>query len=108
MNTSAALDVLAALSQNTRLSIFRLLVQHAPKGLPAGEIAHRLHLPKPTLSFHLNVLTAASVVQPRKNGRSISYSPNLNCVSGLAEFLLQNCCGGRKCLPTTSTKPLAK
>src|SRR5258706_11881083 len=95
MDISSALDALAALSQETRLKIFRLLVRHAPKGLPAGEIARRLHLPGPTLSFHLNGLAAADLVQPHKNGRSISYSPNVDCVNGVAGFLLENCCGGQ-------------
>lgn len=94
MDISSALDALAALSQETRLKIFRLLVRHAPKGLPAGEIAQRLRLPGPTLSFHLNVLAAADLVHPHKNGRSISYSPNVECVNGVAGFLLENCCGG--------------
>lgn len=103
MNTSAALDVLGALAQDTRLSIFRLLVRHYPQGLPAGEIARRLHLPKPTLSFHLNVLAAANLVHPRKSGRSISYFPELECVNALAGFLMENCCGGKRaCLPTTT------
>ena len=103
MDISSALDALAALSQETRLKIFRLLVRHAPKGLPAGEIARRLHLPGPTLSFHLNVLAAADLVQPHKNGRSISYSPNVECVNGVAGFLLENCCGGHvDCAPSGS------
>jgi DNA-binding transcriptional ArsR family regulator len=106
MNTSAALDVLGALSQNTRLSIFRLLVRHAPAGLAAGEIAHRLRLPKPTLSFHLNVLAAASLVRPLKNGRSISYSADLDCINALAAFLMENCCGGRReCVPSGVMPP---
>src|ERR1700676_5694012 len=101
MDISSALDALAALSQETRLKIFRLLVRHAPKGLPAGQIARRLHLPGPTLSFHLNVLAAADLVQPHKNGRSISYSPDLDSANGLAAFLMANCCGGkRECLPS--------
>jgi DNA-binding transcriptional ArsR family regulator len=100
MDITSAIDVLGALSQDTRLRIFRLLVRNAPKGLPAGDIARRLHLPGPTLSFHLNVLSAADLVQPHKNGRSISYSANVNCVNGLAELLLENCCGGKRdCLP---------
>jgi ArsR family transcriptional regulator, arsenate/arsenite/antimonite-responsive transcriptional repressor len=104
MDISSALDALAALSQQTRLNIFRLLVRHAPKGLPAGEIARRLHLPGPTLSFHLNVLAAADLVQPHKNGRSISYSPNVDCVNGVAGFLLENCCGGQfDCSPSGGT-----
>lgn len=106
MNTSAALDVLGALSQGTRLRIFRLLVRQAPSGLRAGEIAHRLHLPKPTLSFHLNVLAAANLVQPQKSGRSISYSAELDCVNSLAEFLMENCCGGQQECLSTSMKPL--
>jgi ArsR family transcriptional regulator len=95
MKTSYVIDSLAALAQETRLNIFRVLVRHAPKGLPAGTIARRLRLPGPTLSFHLNVLAAADLIQPRKNGRSISYSANLDSVNRLTGFLMENCCGGR-------------
>ena len=94
MNTSQAVDSLAALAQETRLNIFRLLVRYAPLGLPAGRIAGQLRLPGPTLSFHLNVLAAAGLVEPHKNGRSIRYSPRLDAVSGLAGFLVENCCAG--------------
>ena len=83
MKISFAVDSLAALAQETRLNIFRLLVRHAPTGLPAGTIARRLRLPGPTLSFHLNVLAAADLVQPHKNGRSIAYSANLDSVNRL-------------------------
>ena len=95
MDTSTAVDSLAALAQQTRLDIFRLLVRYAPLGLPAGEIARRLRLPGPTLSFHLNVLAAAELVEPHKSGRSIRYSPRLEAVSGLAAFLTENCCAGQ-------------
>jgi ArsR family transcriptional regulator, arsenate/arsenite/antimonite-responsive transcriptional repressor len=95
MKTSFAVDSLAALAQETRLNIFRLLVRHAPNGLPAGTIARRLRLPSPTLSFHLNVLAAAELVQPHKNGRSIAYSANLDSVNRLTGFLMENCCGGK-------------
>src|ERR1700719_3180715 len=95
MDIASTLDALGALSQETRLKIFRLLVRHAPKGLPAGEIAQRLHLPGPTLSFHLNVLAAADLVQHHKNGRSISYSHNVDCVDCVVGFLLETCCGGQ-------------
>jgi DNA-binding transcriptional ArsR family regulator len=95
MKTSDAVDSLAALAQETRLNIFRLLVLHAPNGLPAGAIAHRLRLPSPTLSFHLNVLAATELVRPHKNGRSISYSANLDSVNRLTNFLMENCCGGK-------------
>jgi|SRR5215831_18817419 len=95
MKASDAITALGALAQETRLSIFRLLVRHVPKGIPAGTIAHRLRLPGPTLSFHLNVLAAAELVQPHKNGRSISYSANLETINVLMNFLTENCCGGR-------------
>jgi len=94
MNASRAVDVLAALAQETRLEIFRLLVRYAYLGLPAGEIARQLHIPGPTLSFHLNVLAAAELVEPHRNGRTIRYSPRLDVVSGLASFLVENCCTG--------------
>lgn len=102
MKTSFAVDSLAALAQETRLNIFRLLVRQAPNGLPAGTIARRLRLPGPTLSFHLNVLAAAELVRAHKNGRSIVYSANLNNVNRLTGFLMENCCGGRGgCAPFT-------
>src|SRR5207302_7796804 len=102
MKISFAVDSLAALAQETRLNIFRLLVRNAPNGLPAGTIARRLHLPGPTLSFHLNVLAAAELVEPRKNGRSIAYSANLKSVNRLTSFLMENCCAGRGgCAPFT-------
>lgn len=66
MKTSDAIDSLAALAQATRLDIFRLLVRHAPRGLPAGTIARRRRLPGPTLSFHLNVLAATGLVRAQK------------------------------------------
>lgn len=95
MNTSSAVESLAALAQQTRLSILRLLVRHAPGGLAAGAIARRLRLPGPTLSFHLNILAATELVRARKNGRSISYSANLKAINDLTNFLMENCCGGR-------------
>ena len=95
MNTSNAVDSLAALAQETRINIFRLLVRHAPNGLPAGAIARRLRLPGPTLSFHLHILAVTELIEPHKNGRSISYSANLETVNRLTTFLMENCCGGR-------------
>jgi DNA-binding transcriptional ArsR family regulator len=97
MNTSFAVDCLAALAQETRLNIFRLLVQNAPQGLPAGEIARRLKLPGPTLSFHLNILAATELIEPHRNGRSISYRPTFKNVNRLMNYLMENCCGGQGC-----------
>jgi DNA-binding transcriptional ArsR family regulator len=107
MNASNAIDSLGALAQHTRLGIFRLLVRHSPGGLSAGVIAKRLNLPGPTLSFHLNVLAAAELVEPHKNGRSISYSANIQAVNRLTSFLMENCCGGRRdCASAVSTAPV--
>jgi len=97
MNKSSAVDSLAALAQETRLNIFRLLVQNAPKGLAAGEVARRLKLPGPTLSFHLNILAATELIEARRNGRSISYSANFHSVNRLMNYLMENCCGGEGC-----------
>jgi ArsR family transcriptional regulator, arsenate/arsenite/antimonite-responsive transcriptional repressor len=97
MKTSLAVDSLSALAQETRLNIFRLLVQNAPEGLAAGEIARRLKLPGPTLSFHLNILAATQLIEPHRNGRSILYSPNFDNVNRLMNYLMENCCGRRGC-----------
>jgi ArsR family transcriptional regulator len=99
MNLSETDESLAALAQATRWSNLRLLVRHAPGGLPAGTIAKKLKLPGPTLSFHLNVLAAAELVSASKSGRSISYSANLDRIGDLTEFLFENCCGGKGCGP---------
>ena len=97
MNISSAVDSLSALAQETRLNIFRLLVQNAPTGLAAGEIARRLKLPGPTLSFHLNILAATELIEPTRNGRSISYAPNFQNVNRLMNYLMESCCGGQGC-----------
>lgn len=99
MKVSNAVDSLAALAQETRLNIFRLLVRHAPGGLPAGSIAHRLKLPGPTLSFHLNVLAAANLITPSKDGRSIVYAVRLKNINELTNFLMENCCRASDCAP---------
>jgi ArsR family transcriptional regulator, arsenate/arsenite/antimonite-responsive transcriptional repressor len=108
MNKLSAVDCLSALAQETRLNIFRLLVQNAPKGLPAGEIARRLKLPGPTLSFHLNILAATELIQAERNGRSIFYSPYLKNVNRLMIFLTENCCGGRSCAIDVARTPQKK
>jgi ArsR family transcriptional regulator, arsenate/arsenite/antimonite-responsive transcriptional repressor len=95
MKQSDVINSLAALAQSTRLDIFRLLIRHAPDGLPAGTIARRRRIPGPTLSFHLNVLAATGLVRAQKNGRSISYSADLESVNRLTNFLMENYCGGR-------------
>jgi DNA-binding transcriptional ArsR family regulator len=95
MKKSAVVAALGALAQDTRLDVFRLLVQKGPEGLPAGEIGTRLGQPSPTLSFHLNQLRFAGLVTSRRESRSIIYSANFKAMNGLLSYLTENCCGGR-------------
>jgi ArsR family transcriptional regulator, arsenate/arsenite/antimonite-responsive transcriptional repressor len=95
MKKLTAIGALGALAQETRLDIFRLLVQKGPEGLPAGEIGERLGQPSPTLSFHLNQLRFAGLVSSRRASRSIIYSANFKAMTDLLGYLTENCCGGR-------------
>jgi ArsR family transcriptional regulator len=97
MEIKMALRALAALAQDTRLSIFRLLVEQGPEGLPAGEIVERLDLANATTSFHLKELTHADLVTPRQAGRFIYYSANYTTMNGLIGYLTENCCKGNTC-----------
>ena len=94
MEIKIALKALAGLAQDTRLSIFRLLVEQGPEGLPAGEIVERLRLANATASFHLKELTHAELVTPRQAGRFIYYSANYTTMNGLVAYLTENCCKG--------------
>jgi DNA-binding transcriptional ArsR family regulator len=104
MRTPQAVRALAALAQDTRLAIYRLLVQQGPGGLAAGAIADRLDLPAPTLSFHLKELANAGLVDPRQDGRFVYYSANYDRMNGLVGFLTENCCQGA-CDPACAPKP---
>jgi DNA-binding transcriptional ArsR family regulator len=99
VDTKAAVRSLAALAQESRLDVFRLLVQAGPAGLAAGEIAGRLGLPASTLSFHVKALSQAGLVESRQESRFIYYSASFSAVNELIAFLGENCCGGRTCLP---------
>ncbi len=105
MKKSSVVAALGALAQETRLDIFRLLVQKGPSVLPAGEIGERLGLPSPTLSFHLNQLRFAGLITSRRKSRSIIYNANYKAMNDLLAFLTENCCGGRAdlCVPNTLT-----
>ena len=95
MENKKVVDQLGALAQETRLTIFRLLVEAGPAGLRAGEIGQRLNLPPATLSFHLSQLSHAGLTGFRRNGRSLIYSADFAEMNGLVSFLTENCCGGR-------------
>jgi DNA-binding transcriptional ArsR family regulator len=94
---SGVVRALAALAQESRLAVFRLLVEQGPEGLAAGEIAARLALPAPTLSFHLKELAYAQLVTARQAGRFIYYSANYQAMNGLIDYLTRNCCRGTSC-----------
>src|SRR5580692_3427935 len=95
MKKSIVIAALGALAQETRLDIFRLLIQRGPEGLAAGEIGECLGQPSPTLSFHLNQLRFAGLVSSRRASRSIIYSANFKAMNDLLAYLTENCCGGR-------------
>lgn len=95
MEKQNAIGALAALAQETRLDVFRRLVEAGPEGLPAGEIGAELGLPSATLSFHLKELRSADVVASRRDGRSIIYRANFDTMRELVDYLTENCCGGK-------------
>ncbi|HEV3010661.1 MAG TPA: metalloregulator ArsR/SmtB family transcription factor [Burkholderiales bacterium] len=99
METKQAVQALSALAQDSRLAIFRLLVQAGPAGLAAGAIGEKLDLPPATLSFHLAGLTRAGLAQSRQEGRFVIYTASFEHMNGLVAFLTENCCGGATCAP---------
>jgi len=108
METKQAIQSLSALAQETRLAIFRLLVQAGPNGLAAGVIGEKLDLPPATLSFHLAGLTRAGLAQSRQDGRFVIYSASFENMNGLVDFLTQNCCGGAACAPAACAPQTTK
>lgn len=95
MDEETAIDVLGALAHPTRLGVFRLLVRHAPEGMPALTVADRLGVIPSTLSGHFTVLKRAGLVTAKRHQREIRYAANMATITGLVEFLLSDCCGGR-------------
>jgi ArsR family transcriptional regulator len=105
---SSAIAALGALAQETRLDIFRLLVERGPQGMAAGDIGERLKQPSPTLSFHLNQLRYAGLISSRRESRSIIYSANFNTMNALMAYLTEKCCGGRPELCGSEVFPPAR
>jgi ArsR family transcriptional regulator, arsenate/arsenite/antimonite-responsive transcriptional repressor len=97
-----ATEILAALGHESRLGIFRLLVEAGPEGVNASALGERLGIPGPTLSFHLTHLSHVGLVTKRQQGRFIFYAANYTLMDDLVAFLTANCCGGRACLPEAS------
>ena len=95
MEATAAVTAFGALAQETRLAVFRLLVQAGPDGLTAGEIAEALKVPASTMSHHLATIERAGLATSRRESRSIYYAANYPGIRELLTFLMEDCCQGR-------------
>ena len=105
METNAAIRALAALAQESRLAVYRLLVVAGPAGRSAGDIAETLGIAPATLSFHLSQLANAGLVRSRQESRFVFYSADFTAMNDLVGFLTENCCGGNPCGPV-AVKPV--
>ncbi|MDN0074576.1 metalloregulator ArsR/SmtB family transcription factor [Crenobacter sp. SG2303] len=103
MESKTAVTLLAALAQDTRLAIYRLLVQQGPTGMSVGQISEALGVVGATLSFHLKELSHAGLVLSRQEGRFIYYAANYAEMNALLGFLTENCCRGEPCEPASSS-----
>jgi ArsR family transcriptional regulator len=110
MKAEQIVKALGALAQESRLAVFRLLVKRGPQGYSPGELAEKLGIPAPTLSFHLKELQHAQLVLSRREGRFLYYSANFETMNGVVGFLSENCCSlsddacDAPCQPATSAK----
>jgi len=107
MKTLDAIEALAALAQESRLTLFRLMVKRGPEGYTPTQLAETLSVPAPTLSFHLKELQRAGLIEVRREGRFLFYSPSFPHMNALLAFLTENCCSladkdcGPRCAPAT-------
>jgi ArsR family transcriptional regulator, arsenate/arsenite/antimonite-responsive transcriptional repressor len=110
MEKSNAVAALAALAQDNRLDVYRLLVQAGPGGLPAGQVAAALKLAPNTLTFHFDRLRGAGLVSVRRDGRSMIYAARFEAMNELLGYLTENCCKGSKdaCVPAAECLPARK
>jgi DNA-binding transcriptional ArsR family regulator len=105
MEMKDAVEALSALAQETRLKVYRLLIEAGPDGVPAGRIGDLLDLPPATLSFHLAHLSRAGLARSKQAGRFVIYTADFDVMNALVGYLTENCCGGsRSCAPTA--KPI--
>src|SRR4030065_210404 len=102
METKAAVTALAALAQDSRLAVFRALVQAGPAGLAAGNISELTGIPPSSLSFHLKELSHAGLASSQQAGRFVIYRAEFEAMNNLLGFLTENCCGGNPCSPVCS------
>jgi ArsR family transcriptional regulator len=110
MEEHTAIAALGALASEPRLAVFRLLVRRGPQGFTPSELAERLKIPAPTLSFHLKELLRADLIISRREGRNLFYSPYFEHMNALVAFLTDNCCTladgacGSDCQPVEAPK----
>ena len=108
MKKTDAIAALAALAQDNRLDVFRLLVQAGPDGMPAGAVASALDLAPNTLTFHFDRLRTAGLITVRREGRSMIYAAQFERMNALLGFLTENCCAGVPCTPAVEGKSARK
>src|SRR5258708_38805392 len=108
MESWQAVVALAALAQDNRLQIYRLLVQAGPEGMAAGQVAEKLGLAPNTLTFHFDRLRVAGLVTVRRDGRSMIYAARFETMNALLGYLTENCCRGAPCAPAAECKPARK
>lgn len=108
MKKKSVVNALASLAQESRLDIYRILVQAGPDGMTAGKISELAKIPPSTLSFHLKELAYADMVHSRQESRFVIYSANYKTMNNLLAYLTENCCGGNPCVsvctPACSSK----
>jgi DNA-binding transcriptional ArsR family regulator len=97
MKNNDAIEVLLALGQESRLNIFRLIVQRGDKGLTPSQLIEKLGIPNATLSFHLKELSNAKLLVAERQSRNLIYRPNPQVIEDLTDFLMDNCCQGQAC-----------
>lgn len=114
MNNTQAIDALAALAHEHRLSVYRLLVEAGPEGLNAGSIAARLKLAPSSLTFHLQQLHRAGLISQERNSRQLIYAADFPAMNALVGYLTENCCAGSKsscgeeCVPVKEIRKVSK
>jgi ArsR family transcriptional regulator len=104
MDKYRSLEAFAALSQETRLDVFRLLIVAGAPGMPAGEIGERLNVRQNTMSANLAVLARAGLIGSRREGRNIRYFADVAGIEGLLQFLMDDCCAGGRKIPCRSSR----
>ncbi len=101
MDTKHVISALSALAQESRLTVYRLLVQAGPAGMSPGKLSEQLGIPPSSLSFHLKELSHAGLVSATQDGRFLHYTANFETMNTLLGFLTENCCAGQSCAPAS-------